>query len=176
MQTDTNKGFHTESTVCSISSAEGTDPVNCPVGNLSHVAATGSITVVARHLLDGESTRSSQITGREGGPGSPEVFASGGNGTLVVEWGEAASNGIVGSIDRYIVRNRAGTSGSWTATNKASATEATPSRVCQTEPGRSRSAPAATATTETRRPPTRPDWASNRRPSPSPLRLTRPPP
>lgn len=117
VQSKNNKNFG-GATVCSGSSAEGDISINCPDGTLVHVEATGSINVAARYELDGVRVSSTRSSGREGGPGAPAVFASGGDGTLVVEWDEAGTNGAVGSIDQYIVRHRSGTSGSWTNTVK----------------------------------------------------------
>ncbi len=114
--TKSNKEWGT--TTCDVTDGGGTDTVNCPKGTLVRPEATGSISVFARHAIEGATTNSTQSSGEEGGPGAPAVFASGGNSKLVVEWGEASTIGAVGSIDQYIVRHRSGTSGSWTNTVK----------------------------------------------------------
>ena len=112
-----NKNFG-DNSVCTVSDGSGSDPVNCPEGTLVHAESTGTIAAKAVFPLDGVRVSSTQSSGREGGPGLPAVFASGGNGTLVVEWDDAPVRGVVGSIDQYIVRHRSGTSGSWTNTVK----------------------------------------------------------
>ncbi|MDE2903394.1 MAG: fibronectin type III domain-containing protein [Chloroflexota bacterium] len=119
MTSSNNKRFPEAQTVCLIADDGGGDPeANCPEGTLVHNERSGSITLSAKMEIDGVTYRSTQSSGRAGGPAAPKVFASGGDGKLVVEWGEASVNGSVGTLDRYIVRHRSGTSGSWTSTDK----------------------------------------------------------
>jgi len=116
--TATNKAYQLLGMTCVVTGDGGSQTLNCPGGTLISPSATGSITATARHVLDGVTT-TAKSAGRGGGPAPPRVSASGGNGTLVVEWSEPPASGRVGNIDRYIVRTRAGTSGAWTSTNKA---------------------------------------------------------
>ncbi len=114
MSTGYNKGD--AAAVCTVVSDDGTETINCPHGTLVNLDADGDITVSYVHELNGVETPSHTSEGVAGGPGAPPIWASGGNGELVVEWGDASISGIVGNLDRFIIQHREGTSGAWTDT------------------------------------------------------------
>ncbi len=108
MATDTNKVFGT-STVCHANSDGGEfEAINCPtLTTVSLLIEGGTMRAYAEATLDGVTTASATSIGEEGSPsGGFGVFASGGDGTLLVEWGTAAVTYAVGTLDAYIVQHR----------------------------------------------------------------------
>ena len=107
MLSDTNKRFGTTA-ICYLSSDGGeSEAINCPPRTLVHQAGEGTIRAYAESRLDGVTTASATYVGEAGGPGGGfGVFASGGNGTLVVVWETAPSSLAVGNLDAYLVQHR----------------------------------------------------------------------
>ena len=104
-------------TLCSYTHGGGTSTDNqCPAGTLLNWPTDGGISISATHTHLGVATSTSESVGVVGGPGAPEVRASGGNGKLVVVWGSAPASGALGSIDAYIVQHRSISDTTWTDT------------------------------------------------------------
>ena len=105
IELDGNKNIGT-SPVCTYNDDGTTGTINCPHGDLVTPEAEGVLSVVGAYSVDGVETRSSTQAGNTGGPGAPQVAASGGNGKLVFAWHGAVTNGIVGSVDAWFVEHR----------------------------------------------------------------------
>lgn len=115
MTADSNKRL-TTSIICSVSSDGGAiDRINCPAGTFVSLEADGEIRVFAEATHDGVVTTSPTSIGSSGGPaGGFGVYASGGDGELLVEWGSATTGLALGTLDAYIVQHRLqNTDGTW---------------------------------------------------------------
>ena len=93
---------------------------NCPAGTLAGTNIDGDPSVTIKNTdADGMTvTRSGPYSGSVGGPHSVPVYASGGNGTLVVVWEALIRNDHVGAHDAWIVqRRKQNTDGTWPTWN-----------------------------------------------------------
>ena len=96
----------------------------CPAGTLVQTAIDGDLSVTIRNTdVDGTTvTRSGPYWGFVGGPHSVPVYASGGNGTLVVVWEALIRTDHLGAHDAWIVgrrqQNADGTWPNWIAANE----------------------------------------------------------
>ena len=104
--------------VCAHNVDGSRDTINCPAGTLVNASASGTSisTSVTLTPTDGSGAfTSADNQGNAGGPAAPAIHASGGNGTIVVVWGEADTLGAVGTIDAYIVEHRLNVSDPYTS-------------------------------------------------------------
>ena len=125
MKVHTNKD---SSALCYIDDglAENGNLIHCPPGTLVSLPhPTGPFPVWPTAASSGETASSSTHEVVVGGPRPPWVWASGGNGKLLVGW-DASSDAIRGNISAYIVQIRQqktdGTYPAWTDTGAVTTT------------------------------------------------------
>ena len=121
MNTATNK--NTSSVACFIGNAA--NAINCPPGTLVSIEVPGATFPVWATATSSGETAGAKAQAQEvvvGGPKPPWMWASGGDGKLLVGW-DASPGAVTGQINAYIVQTRQqnadATWPDWTDTEKA---------------------------------------------------------
>lgn len=104
-------------TVCEFNDGGVDGTLNCPRVTLVYTEVTGDVTIRARSIVEGDITAySSEHESDFGGPRPVDAHASGGNGTLVIVWGNFGEpgHGGIGTHDAWVVQHRQqNTDGTW---------------------------------------------------------------